>query len=311
VVFLYLYGDRSQIFAFVSVFAAAAFKLLPTISRLVQNCQTIIFNKPAVSLMHAELVLGQEYSISNIITNSTDPTTPYLSRGKDITLSDLTFHYEKDDKPSLEAINLNIDANKSTAIIGTSGAGKSTLINCILGLVYPTTGTISVDGQTITENNLAIWQKNIGYVPQEIYLTDGSLRENIAFGLSKADIEEELIQDALRKSQLKDFIASLPEGLDTVVGERGIRLSGGQRQRIGIARALYNDPAVLVLDEATSALDEKTESEVMDEILELRNGKTIIVIAHRLSTIKNCDYIYKLENGMVVGHGVPSKMLDV
>lgn len=309
VAFLFLYGDRTRVFALVSVFAAAAFKLLPTISRLVQSCQAIIFNKPAVSLMHAELVEGQEHINSNMITNSIGPESPFLSLKKNISLSNLTFHYERDDRPSLEAIDLNIGANKMIGFIGSSGAGKSTLIDCILGLVQPTTGTISVDGEAITEVNLAGWQKNIGYVPQVIYLTDGSLRENIAFGFSASDIDEKRIQDALRKSQLTDFIASLPEGLDTLVGERGVRLSGGQRQRIGIARALYNDPTVLVLDEATSALDEKTESKVMAEILGLRNDKTIIIIAHRLSTIKHCDYIYKLENGMIGDHGDPSEML--
>ena len=309
VAFLFLYGDRTKIFALVSVFAAAAFKLLPTISRLVQSCQAIIFNQSVVSLMHTELVV-QAHS-NNLNTNSTGPQSPRLSFKKNITLSKLTFCYGGVDKPSLEAIDLSIGMGKMIGFVGPSGAGKSTLIDCILGLVYPTTGTIVVDGQTITEVNLASWQKNIGYVPQVIYLLDRPLRENIAFGISASDIDEERIQDALRKSQLTDFIASLPAGLDTLVGERGVRLSGGQRQRIGIARALYNDPPVLVLDEATSALDEKTESEVMAEILGLRNGKTIIVIAHRLSTIKNCDYIYKLEDGMIVDQGDPGKMLGV
>ncbi|MDA9337216.1 ABC transporter ATP-binding protein/permease [Planktomarina temperata] len=306
ITFLLLYGDRTEIFALVSVFSAAAFKLLPTASRLVQSFQAIIFNHPVVSLMHTELVEQRHYSNSSI--NSSDPR---LSFKKNITLSNLTFRYQGVDKPSLEAVELNLGIGKMIGIIGPSGAGKSTLIDCILGLVHPTTGTINIDGEIITDANVVGWQKNIGYVSQAIYLLDLPLRENIAFGVSLSNIDEEKLQDAIRKSQLTDFVMSLPDGLDTLVGERGVRLSGGQRQRIGIARALYNDPPVLVLDEATSALDEKTESEVMAEILELRDGKTIIVIAHRLSTIKHCDYIYRLDKGMVIAHGDPSEMLGV
>lgn len=309
VTFVFLYGDRTNIFALVSVFAAAAFKLLPTISRLVQSCQAIIFNKPVVLLVHTELVRQGHSDNSSIELIA--PHSPRLSFEKNITLSNLTFHYEGVDKPSLEKIDLKIGVGEMIGFIGPSGAGKSTLIDCILGLIHPTTGAINVDGATIKGARIIDWQKNIGYVPQVIYLLDQPLRENIAFGISASDIDEERIQEAVKKSQLTDFIASLPEGLDTLVGERGVRLSGGQRQRIGIARALYNDPPVLILDEATSSLDEKTESEVMAEILGLRNGKTIIVIAHRLSTIKHCDYIYKLDKGILVGHGDPGEMLGV
>ena len=307
VTFLFLYGNRTEIFALVSVFAAAAFKLLPTVSRLVQSGQAISFNKPVVSLVH-NILVGQEFSDNSSI-NLVERQNRRIELKKNIDLSRLSFCYEGVQKPSLEVIDLNIGVGKMIGFMGPSGAGKSTLIDCILGLVQPTEGTIQIDDKIITETNLAGWQKNIGYVPQVIYLLDLPLRDNIAFGVSSGNIDEGKLRDAIEKSQLTDFVASLPEGLDTVVGERGVRLSGGQRQRIGIARALYNDPLVMVLDEATSALDEKTENEVMQAILGLRGAKTIIVIAHRLSTIKNCDYIYKFDKGKLVDQGDPGKIL--
>ena len=193
--------------------------------------------------------------------------------------------------------------------VGSSGAGKSTLIDCILGLIEPSSGNLIIDGERITNKNVKGWQKNIGYVPQVIYLLDASLRENIAFGVSTGFIDEEKIGNAIEKAQLSEFVSDLSKGLDTFVGERGVRLSGGQRQRIGIARALYNNPSVLVLDEATSALDHETESEVMNAVESLQGSRTILIIAHRFSTIKNCDYIYKLENGKVVLEGIPNQVL--
>jgi ABC-type multidrug transport system fused ATPase/permease subunit len=228
---------------------------------------------------------------------------------KNINISNLSFNYEGVDLPALDAINLDIESGSMTGFIGTSGAGKSTLIDCLLGLIQPSSGEISIDGKLITSDNVHNWQKKLGYVSQAIYLLDGSLRENIGFGIPSENIDEEKIMSAIEKSQLKDFIASLPDGLETLVGERGVRLSGGQRQRIGIARALYNNPPVLILDEATSSLDTATEREVMRSVESLQGTATILIIAHRYTTIENCDYLYKLEKGKIVAHGKPSTIL--
>lgn len=178
----------------------------------------------------------------------------------------------------------------------------------MLGLLTPNSGTVAVDGQDI-QRNLRRWQSQIGYVPQSIYLTDDALRNNVAFGLPDAEIDDAAVRRAIKDAQLDHFVADLPDGLDTVVGERGIRLSGGQRQRIGIARALYHDPAVLVLDEATSALDTETERGVMQAVTALRGSKTILVIAHRLTTVEHCDRLYQIENGEVVAEGTPAAVL--
>ena len=243
--------------------------------------------------------IGQSYS-----SNSEN-----IKLEKNLRVSNLSFSYEGTQRTVLESINLDLHAGQMIGFVGMSGAGKSTLIDCILGLIVPSSGNLIIDGVKITNKNVKNWQKNIGYVPQVIYLLDASLRENIAFGISIDFIDEEKLGNAIKKAQLSDFVSDLPKGLDTFVGERGVRLSGGQRQRIGIARALYNDPSVLVLDEATSALDNETESEVMNAVESLQGSRTILIIAHRLSTIKNCDYIYKLENGKVISDGDPNLVL--
>jgi ABC-type multidrug transport system fused ATPase/permease subunit len=304
VVFLILNGDQSKVVPVVGLFAAAAFKLLPTISRLVQNFQTVVFCSPSVNLIHSQL--GQsKMPIGQIVETFKDS----IKLNKNLKVSNLSFSYDEDDRTALDSISLDFDAGQMVGFIGASGAGKSTLIDCILGLIESSAGSLSIDGKVITNKNVKAWQKNVGYVPQVIYLLDASLRENIAFGVSSDSIDEKKLRSAIDKAQLSDFISDLPKGLDTFVGERGVRLSGGQRQRIGMARALYNNPSVLVLDEATSALDNETESEVMNAVESLQGSRTILIIAHRFSTIKNCDYIYKLENGRVVLEGNPNEVL--
>jgi ABC-type multidrug transport system fused ATPase/permease subunit len=193
-------------------------------------------------------------------------------------------------------------------IIGPSGSGKSTLIDVLLGMLVPAQGQVTVDGEDIHEN-LRRWQDQIGYVPQAIFLTDDTLRRNVAFGIADEEIDDAAVDRALAAAQLEEFIASLPEGKQTMVGERGVRLSGGQRQRIGIARALYHDPSVLVLDEATSALDTATEQEVMQAVTALHGTKTIVIIAHRLTTVAGCDRLYRLQEGSVVAEGPPHLVL--
>ena len=191
--------------------------------------------------------------------------------------------------------------------IGTSGAGKSTLIDVILGLITPDKGQVQIDGIDI-QSNLRGWQDHIGYVPQSIFLTDDTLRRNVAFGLPDELIDNEAVLKAIKSAQLDEFIRTLPLGMETMVGERGVRLSGGQRQRIGIARALYHDPKVLVLDEATSALDMDTEKEVMQAINALTGDKTLLIIAHRLSTVSNCDCVYTMEQGRIVKMEIAEKV---
>ena len=210
---------------------------------------------------------------------------------------------------ALQGLCLTIRKGETIGFIGPSGAGKSTLGDVILGLLTPRAGRVVVDGQDI-QLNLRAWQDQIGYVPQSIYLTDDTLRRNVAFGLPDEQIDDVAVKHAIRASQLEEFVGSLPYGLETVVGERGIRLSGGQRQRIGIARALYHDPAVLVLDEATSALDTVAESGVMQAITALRHSKTILIVAHRMSTVAHSDRLYRLEKGRIVEEGDPGTMLS-
>lgn len=299
---LYFSGTASNdLIATLGVFAMSAFKLLPSIARLVSNVQAFRFGLPVVDIINNELDLET--------TSSKELPKKKLDFSENIILKNTNFLYEGGQNKALKNINLNIKAGQTIGFIGSSGAGKSTLIDIILGLLEPTSGVILVDSKIIDKQNIKSWQKNIGYVSQTIYLLDDTFRKNIAFGLSEEEIDENKILNAIKFAQLQEFISTLPEGLDTFVGESGVRISGGQRQRIGIARALYNNPSVLVLDEATSALDLKTESDVMGSIKTLHGQKTILIIAHRLSTVKDCDYIYKLDNGSIIDHGTSIEML--
>lgn len=304
VAFIVLAGDQSNIMAMVGLFAAAAFKLLPTVARMVHSAQAMVFSSPVVSFIYDEL--NENYSLDS---ETVQPLESNISFNKNLSIRDLIFVYDGVNTSALDSINLDVEVGSMIGFIGASGAGKSTLIDCILGLIQPLSGEIKVDGNLITVENVSSWQKKLGYVSQVIYLQDGSLRDNIAFGISPQAVDMSKIQSAVEKAQLTEFIASLPDGLDTKVGERGVRLSGGQRQRIGIARALYNNPAVLVLDEATSSLDVDTERDVMRSIEELQGSTTVLIIAHRYSTIENCDYLYKLDKGRIVAQGKPSTIL--
>jgi ABC-type multidrug transport system fused ATPase/permease subunit len=225
-----------------------------------------------------------------------------LAFSKAIVLEGVSYRYPSTVAAALSDITLKIPRGASIGFVGGSGAGKSTLVDLILGLLTPTTGQVRVDEVDI-QTNLRGWQDQIGYVPQTVFLTDDSLRRNVAFGLSEDQIDDSAVQRALRAAQLEEFVNSLPEGVQTHVGERGVRLSGGQRQRIGIARALYHDPQVLVLDEATSALDTATEEGVMAAVNRLIGEKTLIIVAHRLSTVARCDRLFRLEKGRIVDEG--------
>ncbi|MCH5251075.1 MAG: ATP-binding cassette domain-containing protein, partial [Lachnospiraceae bacterium] len=215
-----------------------------------------------------------------------------------IEIKNVTYAYPDGDVNVIEHADFTIERGTTVAFIGASGAGKSTMVDILLGLLAPQYGKIYADGMNIYKN-LPTWQKEIGYIPQTIYLSDDTIRNNVAFGVEDREIDEQAVIYALQQAQLYDFVESLPEGLDTYVGDRGVRLSGGQRQRIGIARALYHNPEVLVLDEATSALDSDTETAVMEAIEKLQGHKTILIIAHRLTTIRNADVIYEVGSGKV------------
>jgi len=287
-------NDIDSILPVVALFAAAAFRLMPGITRVIQSLNAYRYAQPSIETLYKEVNLMQNSKHNACITKKDFKFQ--------IELNKIDFNYLGDSKKTLDEISLVIKQGDSVGIIGTSGSGKSTLVDIILGLLKPKKGIVKVDDEDI-ELNLRCWQDQIGYVPQSIFLTDDTLRRNVAFGLADADIDESAIKNAVNASELGDFIESLPSGLDTIVGENGVRLSGGQKQRIGIARALYQNPSVLVFDEATSSLDEDTEKSIMNTIKGLHGKKTIIIISHRLNTVEFCDYLYKVESGRIVKQG--------
>lgn len=288
IIFLFQGNSASSIFTQVAVFAMAAFRMMPSMNRIQVAVNTMFFHKISVDLIYKHL--KELNSIEAV----------YKDEHKDldlkygISVNNVSYKYPETDKFVFKDISFKINRGDSVAFIGQTGSGKTTLIDVVLGLLAPTEGTISV-GDAVICKNKSSWAKKAGYVPQFIYLTDDSIKNNIVFYEDK-DIDTERLNLAIEQAQLKDFIDSLPKGLDTVIGERGIRLSGGQRQRIGIARALYNKPEVLILDEATSSLDNETEKAVMEAIEHLYGKITMIIVAHRLTTIEKCNVIYKLKN---------------
>jgi ATP-binding cassette, subfamily B, bacterial PglK len=282
------------------LFAAAAFRLMPSANRFLGALQTLRFNIPVVSTLHKEL-----------IATFSEPHFPNKETKKltfEIQLDNISYSYTNTSEKAINDISLSIKKGEVIGLIGASGSGKSTLVDILLGLLTPTKGKLLIDGKDIS-SNLRGWQNQIGYVPQSIYLTDDTLKSNIAFGLAIDKIDEKAVADAIKASQLESFVNDLPDGIETVVGERGVRLSGGQRQRIGIARALYHNPEILILDEATSALDTETEHYVMQAIYALQRTKTIVIVAHRLSTVEKCDKLFQLESGEIISSGLPKDLL--
>jgi ATP-binding cassette, subfamily B, bacterial PglK len=282
------------------LFAAAAFRLMPSVNRVISSVDVLRYNLPVVSSLSEELRLAAPEA------------APAPSRDRraaefrsEIRLASVSFTYPAAAAPALSGLDLCIRKGECVGFVGPSGSGKSTLVDVLLGLLAPQAGQVLVDGEPI-QAQLRAWQDQIGYVPQSIYVTDDSLRRNVAFGLPDGEIDEQRVRSALAAAQLEEFVSELPKGLETQLGERGIRLSGGQRQRIGIARALYHDPAVLVLDEATSALDTATEREVMQAVNALQGRKTILIVAHRLSTVQQCGRLYRLERGRIAGEETPA-----
>jgi len=255
--------------------------------------QTITLNRSLVEDLYRDLALPTQLNEASSRSKKFQST---------INLSEISFSYQNAPMPALQGVSLVVKRGEAVGLVGPSGSGKSTLVDVLLGLLAPQSGEVNVDGKNI-QDNLRSWQNQIGYVPQSIFLIDDSLRNNVAFGVSKSEIDEQAVRAAIRSAQLEEFVATLPNGLDTVVGERGVRLSGGQRQRIGIARALYHNPSVLVLDEATSSLDTETEHGVMQAVQALQGDKTVIIVAHRLSTVEYCDRLYRLEDSRIVDEG--------
>jgi ABC-type multidrug transport system fused ATPase/permease subunit len=275
------------------LFAAAAFRILPSVNRLTLAFQAFRYCGPSIETLHRELSLP---------AGVVDGGAERLQFRGGLELDGVSFAYPGSSDRVLRDVSLRIPRGSAVGFIGESGAGKSTLVDVLLGLLEPTAGRVLADEHDVAREPRP-WQNIVGYVPQSIYLCDDSLRRNVAFGLDPAEIDDEAVRRAIRAAQLDDFVATLPEGLETVVGERGVRLSGGQRQRIGIARALYHDPDVLVLDEATSALDADTERGVMEAVDSLHGIKTLIIVAHRLSTVANCDVIHRMRGGRIVTSG--------
>lgn len=284
-------GDMGALLPQLSLFAVAAFKLLPSVNALYANYGNVMYNKASVDLIYHDI-----REVQNVTDGAlADTEVEKLCFEKEITVNSLSFAYDNMDQNVLEDISFSIEKGESVAFIGESGGGKTTLVDNILGILKPQKGSVLVDGVNINEI-MQSWHRDIGYIPQTIFIMDDTVRRNVAFGVRNEEIDDEKVWEALREAQLESFVKNLEHGLDTEVGEAGMRLSGGQRQRIGIARALYHAPDILVFDEATSALDNETEKEVMAAIDALHGSKTMLMIAHRLTTIENCDHVYSVEN---------------
>lgn len=281
-----------------SALAMAAMRLLPSVNRINNYQTSISYFEPF--FMGVSDNLQEEIHDKKVSYAAEDylqkKEVEKLEIKKEISLQDITYKYPHTDVLIFDHADMVIPVGNSVGIVGTSGAGKTTIVDILLGLLQIESGRILADGVEVREHYES-WLKNIGYIPQTIFMIDSTIRKNVAFGYAEDEIDEEKVWRALKEAQLDEFVRGLPEGLDTSIGERGIRISGGQRQRIGIARALFEDPEVLVLDEATSALDNETEAAIMDSINRLHGRKTLIIIAHRLQTIEKCDMVYRVENG--------------
>lgn len=295
-----LLWGRRDLTAFVvqmSAFAVASFRLLPSVGKINAYVNSIMYCRPALDLIYDDLKAIEDY-VPEEQEEVKDKVETWHLKEK-IELRNISYTYDDADKEVLINVELTIHKGETIALIGSSGAGKTTLADVFLGLLIPQKGHILVDGKNIYDH-MDFWHHMLGYIPQSIYLSDDTIRNNVAFGIRDEDIDDAAVEEALKKAQLYDFVQTLDKGMNTFVGDRGVRLSGGQRQRIGIARALYYDPEILVLDEATSALDNETETAVMEAIESLKGLKTMVIIAHRLTTIRNADQIYEVTEGQAV-----------
>jgi len=298
-------GNLGVVLPILSVYALASFKLLPAFQQIYGSLSTLKASIPAFESIHQDL-------INSTLQQLTIPKSEQgcLQLKQQITFEDITFNYPGKSKPVLKALNMSISANSVVGIVGSSGAGKSTIIDILLSLISPQNGHLKIDGEIIDKKNRRLWQNSLGFVPQSIFLSEGSIAENIAFGIPQNQIDLDKVKKALTLSHLNEMVQALEKGIDTKVGERGVQLSGGQRQRVGIARALYNEAEILVFDEATSSLDGITEKMIIDAIHDFSGKKTIIMIAHRIKTVAKCDQIFFIENGEVADQGTYQELME-
>lgn len=302
-------GNANEVIPMISFFTFAAYRLLPALQAVFAASTGIRFSQTTVNKIIEDLSEKSGFREEFLVYEEA-PTKP-MPFNVSLQLKEVYYNYPNTNEPVIHNLNLLIHHNTSIGLVGPTGAGKTTLVDIILGLLTPQKGEFSVDGVKIDENNILNWQKNLGYVPQYIYLSDDTIMNNITFGIPAEKIDLKAVEYAARISNLHDFIVSeLPNGYQTIVGERGIRLSGGERQRVGIARALYHDPEVLVLDEATSSLDGITESAVLEAVNNVAKLKTVIIIAHRLTTVKDCDIIYLIDKGKITAQGTYDELMS-
>jgi ABC-type multidrug transport system fused ATPase/permease subunit len=289
-------GNFNNALPIISLYVFAGYRLMPALQQVYSSFTQLTFIVPSLNKLYDDL--------NNLHQYNENQNEEIVTFDKKIVLKNINFSYPKSSQVVLKDINLTIPAKSTVGFIGTTGSGKTTIIDIILGLLEAQKGTLEIDNRIISKKNLRSWQSQVGYVPQSIYLSDNTVAANIAFGVKPKDINYELVEEVSKIANLNDFIVNeLPEKYQTNIGERGVKLSGGQRQRIGIARALYHNPKILILDEATSALDNETEKSVMDAVNNLSKSITIILIAHRLNTVKNCDIVFKLSKGKLIGQG--------
>jgi len=296
-------GKTETIMPLISLYVMAGYRLMPALQQIYSGLTNLKFNRPAFETLVRDLSNSMEEKVEQ----KTHARMPFKDK---LEIRELNFSYENSDTKTLNKLNITVYPNTTVGIVGSTGSGKTTLIDIMLGLLVPDSGSISLDGDEINNNNMSAWQNNLGYVPQSIYLTDDTIEANIAFAKSRDEINSDKAIKAAKMANLHEFIKTLPEQYKTFVGERGVRLSGGQRQRIGIARALYHDPRILMLDEATSSLDGITENAIMDAINNLSHQKTIIMIAHRLSTVKECDIIHFMSDGKIIESGTYQQLIE-
>ncbi len=296
-------GSFNSALPIISLYVFAGYRLMPALQQIYASFSQLTYVGPSLDKLY--------YDIKNLKPIHSDQKQNSLLFNKTIELKNIYYNYPNSSRTALKNINLNISAKTTVGLVGSTGCGKTTTVDIILGLFEAQKGTLEVDGQIITKQNSRAWQRSIGYVPQHIYLSDDTVAANIAFGKERNEIIQNAVERASKIANLHDFVIDeLPKKYETFIGERGVRLSGGQRQRIGIARALYHNPKILILDEATSALDNETEKAVMEAVNKLSKDITIILIAHRLNTVKNCDIIFKLEKGELIGQGTFDELIN-
>ena len=292
----------------IGLYAFAIIRLMPYLQVIFAGAAQMRFTTKSIDSLYETM---RSFNNEQHLSSADNEKIERLLLKKEFRIENITFSYPKTNEPVIKNLNLKVAVNSSVALVGVTGAGKTTIANIILGFLKPDTGRILVDGMEVTDENLSSWQRNLGYIPQDIYLQDDTVARNVAFGIPDDSINLNVVRYVAKIANIHNFIVEqLPDGYQTIVGERGVRLSGGQRQRIGIARALYNNPGVLVLDEATSALDSATEKEVFTAIQNIAKTKTLIIIAHRLTTIKECDVIYVLKNGSITGTGKYDELIE-